>query len=236
MKNSKQTQKGIATLLAIAVLSIASLAGAEEGGASVTLKTEAKPGKRPPFYINFMLQGSMLHEDSDNRLTSRDSNGMATPGFLLRTGGVVKEQHLIGALFNANWRSTQLVLDNEGGDDDWGAVSNYFLGAEYRYQTKFGLYTGAAVGFTYIFGDNKVGGGNDEPDCSTVGCYREHMERSDDQGVPGVGVRAVVGYEYRIKRHLALNVEAFVGVSHGENEHEKNMTTPTYGLAFGIGM
>ncbi len=235
MKNSTTTQKMAVTLMAITLLTMTQTAGASEQVSAVTVEKNAEVGKRPPFYVNFMLLGAMLHEDSDNRLTSRDANGMATPGFALRLGGVVKENHLVGALFQANWRSTQKVLDSNGGDDDWGAVSNFFIGPEYRYQTDFGLYGGAALGFSYIFGDNNVGS-NDKPDCSSIECYQDHMEQSDDQGVPGVGARAVVGYEYRIKRHLALNVEAFASVLHGENEHEKNMTTPTYGLAFGIGM
>ncbi|MCP4601219.1 MAG: hypothetical protein GY847_11960 [Proteobacteria bacterium] len=239
MRNSKQTQKLAATIITIAMLSMASVVSADEQAtsneASTALSTKAEVGERPPFYVNFMLSGAMLHEDSDNRLTSYDSSGLITPGLALRAGGVVKKDHLIGGIFQANWRATQKVLDNVGGDNEWGEVANFYVGPEYRYQTQFGLYAGASLGFVYTLADNSFDG-DDEPDCSSYDCLEDHMERSDDQGVPGVGARAVVGWEYRFKRTLAINVEAFGGFFHGENEDDENMTTPTYGLALGVGI
>ena len=62
------------------------------------------------------------------------------------------------------------------------------------------------------------------------------MEESEDSGIPGIGARAVVGYEYRFKRTLAINVEGFGGLFHGEDQNGNKMTTPTWGLAFGVGI
>jgi hypothetical protein len=194
----------------------------------------ARATERPSVYLNFMLQGAMVHEDRDNRLTHHERPSFVTPGGALRLGGVIARHHLLGAIFQVDWRSTRNVLDSEGGNRKWGAVSNYFLGPEYRYITRFGLYGGAALGFAYTLADDDVGGGG-SPDCTAYSCVARHMRETDDQGIPGVGVRAVLGYELRVRRTLAVNFEAFGGVLHGDDEDDVAMTTPTYGLAVGVG-
>jgi hypothetical protein len=205
-------------------------------GATTAQAADAQPeaSERPPAYFNFMVTGSMVHEDPGNRLTLRDRRGFATPGIALRAGGVVGQRHLVGLFFQGNWRSTRTVVDSVGDDRKWGAISSWYVGPEYRFITDFGLYAGASLGFAYTFADNHVGGGG-SPDCNRFSCLAEHMRRTDDQGIPGVGVRAVLGYEYRFRRNLALNVEAFGGVLHGEDEDDAAMTLPTYGLALGVG-
>jgi len=50
-----------------------------------------------------------------------------------------------------------------------------------------------------------------------------------------VGARAVIGYELRLRRNLAMVFEAFGGVRHGEDEDDVAMTMPTYGVAIGVG-
>ena len=160
MKTAKQTKTLAAAVIAIAILSVATTAGADETNESkTTVKARAEVGERPPFYFNFMLAGSAIHEDSDARLTSYDRTGLFHLGLALRMGGVVNDNHLIGGIFQGNWRSTEKVLDSQGGDNEWGAVSNWYLGPEYRYQFDFGLYAGASVGFSYIFADNDINGG-----------------------------------------------------------------------------
>ncbi len=214
------------------------LAQADEG-AMVNTSRQVTIAQRKPVYFNAMLSGSMLHEDRDNRLTSYDNTGLLTPGLRLRAGGVIQKHHLVGGNLQANWRSTQSVLDSETEVDDnqWGAVSNYFMGPEYRYLTDYGLYVGATVGFSAILADDQVGGGgDDEPDCSTANCLDTHLEQTDDHASFGVAVMGTVGYEYRIKRYLSVNVEAFVGVLHGEDEYDENMTNATYGMALGVGI
>jgi len=242
MKNSSVIAK-VSAVMVIAILAgfaspvNADNTGKQSGTPSTRLSGSAGPPKRPGFYLNFMLTGSMLYEDNNNRLTSYDSNALATPGLALRAGGVVKGRHLIGALFQANWRATKKMLDSRGGDNKWGEVANFYFGPEYRYQTSFGLYVGGGVGFAYTFADNYIGGGEGvEPECDSHECFEDYFRATDDSGVPGIGVRAVVGYEYRIKRTLALNIEGFVGVFDGENEYNVEMTMPTYGLALGVGI
>jgi hypothetical protein len=201
---------------------------------AVAAAAEPEATDRPPVYFNFMLAGSMVHEDPDNRVTHRERNAFATPGGVLRLGGVLGRHHLLGAILQVNWRSTRQVLDHAGNDRRWGAISSYFLGPEYRYLTRFGLYAGGSLGFAYTLVDDDVGGGG-SPDCSWYSCVARHMRETDDQGIPGVGVRAVVGYELRVRRNLAVNFEGFGGVLHGEDEDDVRMTIPTYGLAVGVG-
>jgi hypothetical protein len=190
--------------------------------------------ERPRAFVNVMLSGAMVHEDPDNRLTHRRRSAFAVPGIALRAGGVVGRHHLIGGLFQGNWRSTRMALDRAEGDREWGAISSWSIGPEYRYQTSFGLYAGGSLSFAYTFADDDVGGGG-SPDCNLYRCLEEHLQESDDQGIPGVGARAVLGYEVRLRRTLAVNGEAFVGVLHGDDEHDVAMTLPTYGLAVGVG-
>ena len=240
MKYSNQTRKMAATVIAMATFSMASVANADgattaSNEPSTGLEARAEASPRPSFYINFMLAGAMMHEDGDNRLTSYDSKAMGTPGLAIRGGGVANKNHLIGGIFQANWRATKKVLDSVGGDDEWGEIASFYMGPEYRYQLSSGLYAGASIGFVYTLADNSFDN-DDEPDCSSAECLEDYMERSDDQGVPGFGARAVVGWEYRFKRTLALNIEAFGGIFHGRDEDEQTMTTPTYGVAVGIGM
>ena len=217
---------------AIAVPTVAAAAADSTGGAGAPAPAEAS--ERPPVYFNFMLTGAMVHEDPDNRMTHRDRKSFVTPGAAVRLGGVIARHHLLGGIFQVDWRSTRTVLDREGDDRKWGAISSYYLGPEYRYLTRFGLYAGASLGFAYTLVDDHVGGGG-SPDCTWYSCVARHMRETDDQGIPGVGVRAVVGYELRVRRHLAVNFEAFGGVLHGDDEHDVAMTTPTYGLAVGVG-
>jgi hypothetical protein len=193
-----------------------------------------RAAERPRVFFNFMLVGSMVHEDPHNRVTHRRRSAFATPGAALRVGGVVARHHLVGAILQVDWRSTQMVLDSRGNDRRWGAISSYYIGPEYRYITSFGLYAGASLGFAYTLVDNDVGGGG-SPACSSYACVASHMRRTDDQGIPGVGARAVLGYELRVRRSLAVNFEAFGGVLHGDDEDHVAMTTPTYGLAVGVG-
>lgn len=210
-------------------------ASAEAAGPTTSAATkEARASQRPRAFFNFMLTGAMVHEDRDDRLTTLRHPSFATPGIALRAGGVVRRNHLVGGLFQANWRSTRAVWDSAGDDRKWGAISSYYVGPEYRYLTAFGLYAGASLGFAYTFADNDVGGGG-APGCNRYACLVEHMKRSDDQGIPGVGLRAVLGFEHRLRRNLAVNAEAFAGVLHGGDEDGVAMTTPTYGLAVGVG-
>lgn len=223
----RRLARSLATFLTVScVLAVPAVGEAADGPARAT--------ERPKVYFDFLLGGSMVHEDRGNRLTHRSQSSFATPTAGLRLGGVVARHHLVGGLLQVDWRSTQKVLDSHGGNQKWGAISSYYLGPEYRYITRFGLYFGGSLGFNYTLADDDVGGGG-SPDCSAYKCVARHMQETDDQGVPGVGVRAVVGYQLRIRRTLAVSFEAFGGVRHGEDEDDVDMTTPTYGLAMGIG-
>ena len=242
MKNSTVIASVSSVIIIAVLVTFATPAGASSiprgtGTPAARLSGSAGTIKRPNFYLNFLLTGSILHEDKDHRLTSYDSSALATPGLALRAGGVVRGHHLIGALFQTNWRPTRKVLDSQGGDNEWGEVANFYLGPEYRYQTGFGLYLGGSVGFAYSFVDNSIERSEGiEPRCNSHECLEDYLRVTDDSGIPGVGVRAVVGYEFRIKRTLALNVEVFAGVFDGENEHHEQMALGTYGLALGIGI
>lgn len=202
--------------------------------ATVDAADRSRVVDRPPVYFNFMITGSMSYEDPDNRVTFRDNKDLFAPGGALRLGGVIGKHHLLGGILQVDWRSTKTVRDSVGDDRKWGAISTYYLGPEYRYITRFGLYAGGSMGFSYRLVDNDVGGGG-SPDCSSYACVARHMRRTDDQGVPGVGVRAVIGYELRVRRNLAVNFEAFGGVLHGRDEDHEAMTMPMYGLAVGVG-
>ncbi|HWB81032.1 MAG TPA: hypothetical protein VG755_38980 [Nannocystaceae bacterium] len=191
--------------------------------------------ERTPVVVDFLIGGGIVHEDRDNRMTTRDARAFVTPSAVLRLGGVVGGRHMVSGLLQVDWRSTRTVLDASGNDRKWGAISSYYLGPEYRYLTRFGLYAGGSLGFTYTLVDDDVGGGG-SPDCSRWSCVTRHMRRTDDRGIPGVGARAVVGYELRVRRNLAVLFEAFGGVRHGEDEHGRAMTLPTYGLAIGVGL
>lgn len=238
MKNQRMTVIVSSAICATIITLFAPLARADEG-ATVTSSRQITTAQRRPVYFNAMLSGATLHEDRDNRLTSLDDTGLLTPGLKLRAGGIINGHHLVGGTLQANWRSTRSVLDSETGVDDnqWGAVSNYILGPEYRYLTDYGLYVGGTVGFSAVLADDQVGGGgDDEPDCSTANCLDTHLEQTDDHASFGVAVMGTVGYEYRIKRYLSVSVEAYVGVLHGEDEYDENMINATYGMAFGVGI
>ena len=98
-------------------------------------------------------------------------------------------------------------------------------------------YFGAGTGLSFIFADNQVGGSNDEaPACNEFECLDAHLRATDDHGSLSLAATAVVGYEYRLKRNLAVNVEAFMGVTTGEDEDNQEMTNGTYGLAVGLGI
>jgi hypothetical protein len=141
---------------------------------------------------------------------------------------------MLGGILQVDWRSTKTVLDSQNDNRKWGAISSYHLGPEYRYQTRFGLYAGGSLGFTYTLVDDHVGGGG-SPDCNWYHCVAQHMRETDYKDIPGVGVRAVVGYELRVRRNLAVVFEAYGGVRHGDDEHDEPMTMPTYGVAVGVG-
>lgn len=242
MKNSNIIAK-VSTVLVVAILvgfappTRAESSVTQSTAPSARLSGKAGTTKRHEFFLNFMLTGSMLLEDENNRLTSYESGALATPGLALRVGGVIDGRHLVGGIFQTNWRSTRKMLDSRGGDGKWGEVANFILGPEYRYQTRFGLYAGGSIGFGYTFGDNSIEDGEGTaPECNTVECLEDYLRVTDDTGVPGVAVRAVVGYEYRIRRNFALNIEGFVGFYDGEDEHNVQMTMTTYGLALGVGI
>jgi len=199
---------------------------------SVHSKIEASPGRS--FFVNGLIIGSVFYEDDNNRLTSRDSRSLLSPGLGFRGGAVIENRYLLGGLFQANWRSTQTVLDSYGGDDKWGAVSNFYIGPEFRYLFDFGLYAGASTGLSLTLADNHLNDGDDGPECSSLDCVEEYMEENDDHMSLGFGIRGVIGYEQRFHRNFAVNAEIYVGWSLSEDEDERSMSLPTYGLGFGV--
>ncbi|MDJ0766695.1 MAG: outer membrane beta-barrel protein [Myxococcota bacterium] len=243
MRHSIPSILFVAFLMAAILFSFAVSARSEEARpedgdlrAPVTeVSADVQSSDRPPVYFTAMLLGAMMHEDSDNRLTSHDGTALVTPGLALRVGGTIDNRHFIGGRFQGTWRSTQDVRDSVGGDNEWGAVSSYYLGPEYRYAMPFGLYFGASAGFSFIFADNDVGSG-ESPECNTMACVDAYLEKTDDHASFGVGMFGTVGYEYRLKRNFAVTAEAFVGLLQGEDENNINMTNATYGLAVGVGI
>jgi hypothetical protein len=192
---------------------------------------------RPNFYVNGMVFGASLSEDGDNRLTSRGGKDLEGSGLILRTGGVIKDQHLLGVLFQGYWRGTDSVLDSAGGDDKLGMVHAYHIGPEYRYQTSFGLYFGGSLGLGMNFADNDMSDdGGDEPGCNSASCFEDYLDRNNDHLAVGVGLVGVIGYEFRPTKYFALNAEAFVTHISAMDENERSMDTTIAGFAIGIGI
>jgi len=194
---------------------------------------QVDPAERPPFYVNGMVLGGMFHEDDDNRMTSRDSSALMGAGLAFRGGWIIDDRHFIGGLFQGYWRSTRTVLDEQGGDNYWGAVSTYYIGPEYRFATRAGLYFGASVGAAMALAINEFDTG-EGPDCNSVDCVEDHLRETDNHWSFGFGLRGTIGYEYRLRRNLGLNIEAFGGLLQGRDEDDHSMTTPTWGLALGV--
>lgn len=203
----------------------------------VVEQSPADERKRPPFYVNTMLFGGAMREDASNRLTSKQNTDLEGYGYILRTGAVVNDRHLIGLVFQGYLRETRSVLDSQGGDGEIGMIHAYHIGPEYRYQTDFGLYIGGSLGLALNLADNDITGDNDDsPSCDSIGCLNDYLERSDDSLALGVGMMGVLGYEYRPTKWFALNVEAFVTFINAIDENERSMNTVVSGLALGVGI
>jgi hypothetical protein len=198
-----------------------------------TISIQVEPTERPSFFINGMTLGAMMVEDDDNRMTSRDSSALMGAGLAFRGGWRVDDRHFIGGLFQGYWRSTRTVLDEQGGDNQWGAVSTYYLGPEYRFLTQAGIYFGASAGVAAGLALNDFEK-KDGPDCNSVDCVDDHMQETDNRWSLGYGFRGTVGYEYRLRSNLGLNIEAFGGLNQGRDENDDTMTSPTFGLAIGV--
>ncbi len=203
--------------------------------APMELSTVVQTGQRPKVFFNTLLTGGFLHEDENNRFTDREYTGLLTPGLVLRVGGVIQNHHLLGVRFHGTWRSTQAVLDSEGGDNAWGAVSSYYIGPSYRYQTQSGFYFGLSSGVSFVLVDNRVGDG-EGPECDADWCVEEHFRNSDDSGFIGLSVMGTIGYEHRINRYFSLTVEGYWGAHMGQDENDRETSIGYYGIGFGIGI
>ena len=198
-------------------------------------------GARPPVYLNVMIAGGGFVEDDTNRLTTRDSNTLQGIGGILRVGGVLNEHSLLGARLQSFYRPTKMIRwalplassEQQLVQSGWGQVYYGYLGPEYTYLTRFGLYASGSLGLaTTLAGDDAAG-------CSPgfLGCgWGEDIDNGGyNRGSIGFGAMASLGYEWRIHRWFAMNAELFLGYYHGVDQDERDMDTGLFGLAAGIG-
>ncbi len=195
------------------------------------------PRQRPSFYVNLLAFGGVLSEDTDNRLTARDSKHLEGAGGIFRAGATVGDHQLVGGRAQAYIRSSRRVL-NEAGmvtDDCWGLVIHGFVGPEYRYVTDSGLYVGAAVGAGLAMGLDDVE--DDHWDTHTTSHQRSgDKNTTDEHWALGLSAMASLGHEIRTTRYFALFIELFGGFSQGLDEHDTAMSNGIVGMAFGLGI
>jgi hypothetical protein len=183
-------------------------------------------GVRAPIYFNMMLSVGAFTEDSDNRLTTRDSKVLEGFGGVLRVGAVLGEHHRLGVRMQSFVRPTKKVLLDPPAtttSNDWGAVSFGYVGPEYLYTTDLGLYAGGSLGIAGAMSSRKLDDDGDD--------NHDHIER----GSAGIAGIASVGYEWRANKWFAMNAEVFGGLYHGIDDNENSMNGALFGLGVGMG-
>ncbi len=187
-------------------------------------------GSRAPMYASLMMLGGGLVEDSDNRLTTRDSRTLEGVGGAFRIGAVLSEEHRLGARIQSFTRPTKKVVRDQplpaGTNPDWGAANFAYAGPEYIYTSPWGLYGGfsAGVGMAFTTDDWDKSNDCDDDDHDSL----EH-------GAAGAAGILSVGYEWRVSKWFAMNAEAFGGLFHGVDDDERSMTTTMFGVGMGAG-
>jgi len=183
-------------------------------------------GRRAPMYASLMLGAGLFGEDSDNRLTTRDSKALEGVTGILRVGATLSEHSRLGARLQSFVRPTKkLVYDTppaDGKTDQWGAVSFGYVGPEYIYTTDFGLYFSGSIGFAAAASNRDIEKGDNKHD---------HIER----GAGGVGSVLSLGYEWRLSKWFAMNAEIYGGGYSAFDDDENSMKGGLCGFAMGAG-
>ena len=198
-------------------------------------------GSRPPLYLTVMIAGGGFIEDPTNRLTTRDSTTLQGIGGIFRVGGVLSERSLLGARLQSFYRPTKKIrwavtlASGEQAilDSGWGQVSYGYIGPEYTYLTRFGLYASGSLGLSTAFAGDEASGCS--PGFFGCGFGDESGSNGHNRGSIGLGAIGSVGYEWRIQRWFAMNAELYLGYYHGVDQDERDMDSGLFGLAAGIG-
>ncbi len=190
-------------------------------------------GKRAPVYFNVMLLAEGFGEDPHYRLTTRSSRLLEGGGGLLRLGGNFGLHHRVGLRMQSFMRPTKKVLATSPstvGTDEWGMVAFGYIGPEYLYTTESGIYFGGSLGVAGAMSQDRV---DCHDHCGDCGTTNDHC--GIDKGNVGGAAMASLGYELRMSKWFALNVEAFGGVYRGIDDDEKAMNGSIFGLGLGVG-
>jgi hypothetical protein len=186
-------------------------------------------GRRAPMYVNLMMLGGGMVEDSDNRLTTRDGRTLEGVGGLLRIGAVLSDEHRLGVRLQSFVRPTKKIVRDEplpaGTNPDWGTANFTFAGPEYIYTLPSGFYGAASTGVGLAFTNNDI------DKCHDCGSGKDNLEH----GAAGVAGLVSLGYEWRLSKWFAMNVEAHGGVFRGVDDDERSMTTTMFGIGMGAG-
>jgi hypothetical protein len=185
-------------------------------------------GRRAPMYVNMMLFAGGLAEDGDNRLTTRDSKFLEGFGGMLRIGAVLDRHHRLGGRMQSFVRPTKKIAlapdSTATPSNEWGAVTFGYFGPEYLYTSDYGFYGGASLGVGFAISARDI----DD---------HEHSKNDDnlEKGSGGLAGMISAGYEWRVNKWFALNVEAFGGLYHGVDDDEYSMNGALVGLGMGAG-
>jgi hypothetical protein len=185
-------------------------------------------GRRAPMYATLMLGAGVLGEDSNNRLTTRDSKDLEGVTGILHVGAVLSDHHRVGARMQSFVRPTKkLVYDTppvDGQTDKWGAVSYGYIGPEYIYTTDFGLYVGGSIGFAALASHRDIE--NDD---------HHHGHDDFERGAAGIGSVLSLGYEWRLSKWFAMSAEVYAGGYNAVDDNEDSMKGGIAGFAMGAG-
>jgi hypothetical protein len=184
-------------------------------------------GKRAPMYVNVMMLGGFFVEDSDNRLTIRDSRTLEGIGGVFRLGAVIDTQNRIGVRLQTFVRPTKKILRTEPlapGASEWGSANYLHAGPEYLYTCPKGFYAGGSLGLGMAMTAKTLDDHHEDEDFDNL----EHAAA----GFSGI---LSVGYEWRFSKWFALNAEAYGGLFRGVDDDEKGMTNVHFGLGMGAG-
>jgi hypothetical protein len=194
-----------------------------------------KTHKHPPAYFNWMPFGGAVIEDRDNRLTDRSGQVLQGVGAAIRAGGIVNDMHMIGIRIQGMARPSRRVLGPDGERaDKWGAVVTPYIGPEYRFLTKFGLYVGGTLGGAGIVASRD--GDCDEECWDDIYCDTSNCDDAETRGVMGLGGMLSLGYQYRIRRYFSMNIEMFGGFFRGFDTEDDTMNIGLFGVGIGLGV
>ena len=175
-----------------------------------------------------MFLAGALAEDGDNRLTVRDSKLLEGAGGLFRLGAVIDRHHRIGGRLQSFVRPTRKVaLDPSSttpANNEWGAVTFFYVGPEYLYTSDLGIYGGASLG---------IGGAMSARDVENQDSTKD--EDGLEKASGGLAGMLSLGYEWRANKWFALNVESYGGLYHGVDDNENGINGGIFGLGMGVG-